>query len=111
MANYLGQNVIDVNDTPFKAYKPFDWAMYFIESYGSIDGAHHKQWVMDQVARIYNGTPVIIHVARWDDGNLEYRVTLDEPTEAYENWVRSMLGEYDEENDEYEYDYDPGIAP
>lgn len=28
-----------------------DAAMELIERYGGIDGAHHKQWVLDQVAR------------------------------------------------------------
>ncbi len=27
-----------------------------IEEYGSIDGAHHKQWLLDQVVRVACGT-------------------------------------------------------
>ena len=111
MAKFLGEEVVDVKLTPFKDYNSFDWAMYFIESYGQFDGGHHKQWVMDQVARLYNGTGVIIKLARWDDGNMEYRVTLDEPTEKYQQWVREMQGEYDEEEEEYEYGYDEGTPP
>lgn len=57
-----------------------------IEQYGGIDGGDHKQWVIDQVMRIIKG----------DD---------------YENWVKDMKGEWDEEYGDYEYDWDEGIAP
>ena len=30
-------------------------AMEFINEYGHIDGAHHKQWVLDQIARVLLG--------------------------------------------------------
>ena len=30
-------------------------AMEFISRYGYIDGGHHKQWVLDQVARVLLG--------------------------------------------------------
>ncbi len=85
--------------------------MYFIERYGQIDGSHHKTWVLDQVARIFKGTEVIVKEARWANGNTEYRVTLAEPSEAYKAWVIEMKGEWDAENEEYEYNYDEGIAP
>lgn len=49
--------------------------------------------------------------ARWENGHTEWRVTLAEPSEDYLKWVRMMKGEYDDENNEYEYDYDVGIAP
>lgn len=76
-----------------------------------IDGAHHKAWVLDQVARIYNGTAVIVKLAKWSDGQEEYRVWLDEPTPKYDDWVKDYRGQYDEEENCYEYDYDEGIAP
>lgn len=108
MKGYLGEIVVNKEDTPFKDYTRFDWAMYFIESYGQIDGSHHKDWVMDQVARIYNGTPVIIKQAKWDNGRTEWRIDLDEPTEKYHEWVRDMKNGEDGEDS---YSYDEGIAP
>lgn len=64
-----------------KYYKVMD----IIERYGQIDGSHHKQWCLDQIARIIKG----------DD---------------YDAWVKEMLGEKDSDGC-YEYDYDEGIPP
>lgn len=118
---YLGTEVLDVSETPYKDYSRFDWAMYFIEGYGQIDGSHHKDWVMDQVARIYNGVEIEIKVARWDCGLEEYRVNLLEPNNEYNNWVLKMQGyiesdeglvmPLDEDGEEECYSYDEGIAP
>ena len=57
--------------------------MNLIESYGGIDGAHHKQWIIDQVARIIKGF-------------------------QYEQWVTEMK---DGEDGPESYSYDEGIAP
>jgi hypothetical protein len=111
MAKYLGETPVDVKTHPeFKNYTPADWAMYFIERFGQIDGGHHKQWVLDQVARILKGTPVEVRLAKWADGHEEYRVsTAETPSKEYLKWVEEMKGELD--GDEYEYDYDEGTAP
>lgn len=117
MAEYLGEFPVDIESSKFKGYKPFDWAMYFIEHYGQIDGSDHKNWVMDQVARIYNGMQVDVVVAKWDNGYEEYRVNIrDDESEEYKKWVTKM--EYpegedarDEEGDSIYYEYDPGVAP
>jgi len=111
MEGYLGDFDIELKDTKFKDYTKENWAMYWIGSYGQIDGDHHKLWVLDQVARILKGTPVIVKEARWANGHKEYREWLGEPTQEYLDWIKMMKGKYDEENDEYEYDYDEGIAP
>jgi len=58
-------------------------ALEFIERYGGIDGAHHKCWVIDQVAR-----------------------TLLE--ESYPQWVIEMK---DGEDGPNTYDWDEGIPP
>lgn len=109
MSKYLGCEVVDVAQTPYKEYTPSDWAMEFIGQYGQIDGAHHKQWVLDQVARILRGTPVVVSMAQWDDGQHEYRIQTGEPSIEYTSWVEEMLGE--EIDGECEYTYDEGIAP
>ncbi len=116
MSKYLGEEIIDINThTIFKNFTASDWAMYFVEKYGQIDGDHHKQWVLDMVARALNGCIPIIKLAKWDNGSKEYRISYyDEiakkylDNEKYLYWVSKM--EFDEEENEY-YGYDTGIAP
>jgi hypothetical protein len=52
---------------------------------------------LDQVARIYNGTRVIVSIAKRSDGTQEYRIKLDEFTLKYKKWVKDMKGEYNED--------------
>jgi hypothetical protein len=111
MDGYLGETIVDVKDTPYANYTKSDWALYFITCYGSIDGAHHKDWVLDQCARVLNGTEVIIKQAEWDNGLKEYRITTGKKSKKYKKFVKECLGEYDEEMEEYEYRYEKGIAP
>lgn len=115
MTKYLGEFLVDIETSSFADWTPSDWAMYWIGSYGQIDGSHHKQWVLDQVARVLKGTPVILMEARWqnDDGSIEteFRPSVNEPSQDYLDWVEEMRGSYDPESEEYEYDYDNGIAP
>lgn len=117
MDNYLGEFPVDIKThTEFSKYTLADWALLFIGMYGQIDGGHHKQWVIDQVARILNGTPVLVTEARWNyNGKIstEYRFRVDTPTEDYNKWVKEMRGEWIKNDDfeGYEYDYDEGIAP
>ena len=103
---YLGEKQVDIKDTPFIAYENADWALYFVEKYGQIDGSHHKAWVLDQVARVLKGGEVVISMAVWDNGHIEYRVSVN-PSKAYHNWVEHM--ETDEKGETY--NYDKGIAP
>lgn len=71
-----------------------DKALDLIGRYGCIDGAHHKDWVLDQVARALHGGVEI-------DG----RYTA---TEKYRLWVACLkAGEDGPET----YGYDEGIAP
>ena len=108
---YLGETLIDIKKDPnFKDFTAQDWAMKYIELYGGFGGSHHKAWVLDQVSRILKGTPIILKLAKWSDGLQEYRFETGEPSPEYLQWVQLMLGEKDE-NGEYEYDYDEGIAP
>jgi len=62
----------------------FQEVLDLIENYGGTDGAHHKQWVLDQIVRILTG-------------------------KHYELWVTNY-----EDRDEFgdpEYEWDTGIAP
>lgn len=100
---YLGEKLVNQEDSPFKGFTAVDWAMHYILRYGQIDGSHHKTWVLDQVIRILNGTPIILKLAKWDDGQEEYRFITGKPSKEYKAWVRhSKKGGYD---------YDEGIAP
>lgn len=77
--------------------------MLYIESYGQIDGDHHKAWVLDQVARILMGTQVESVMAKWDDGHQEERFSTGEPSAEYKTWVNEARNDG--------YDYYEGIAP
>jgi len=54
--------------------------------YGQIDGGHHKMWVMDQMIRRITG-------------------------KNYEDFVKDYQGEYNEEEEYFDYEWDEGIAP
>jgi len=106
MAEYLGATIVPQNQTPYADYTADQWALLYIFKYGPIDGDHHKTWVLDQVTRILNGASVEIKLAKWDNGNEEYRFNVGE-SEAYNKWVE----EYRFDEDGEEYGYDEGIAP
>ena len=105
---YLGEFPVDVSTHPeYSKYTSADWAMVFIGKYGGFDGDHHKQWVIDQVARILKGTPIIVVQARWEDHEPEDRfMVVDPPSEEYKAWVvRMTTGENEG------YGWDEGVAP
>lgn len=95
---YLGE--FPAPDSDEANYSKEEMAIEYIGRYGYIDGDHHKQWVLDQVARILMGTPVLVTEARWSDGNSEIRLRTGEPSAEYFEW----RGENFDEDDE-------GIAP
>ncbi len=108
---YLGETIVNVEDSPYKGFTKEQWILKYIESYGQIDGSHHKQWILDQIARIIHNTPITIKLAKWSKGTKEYYIYgTDAPSKEYLDWVEEMK-EYDAENDEYVYGYDEGIAP
>ena len=106
MKGYLGET--DVSDQ--HDISPTDGALMFVEMYGGIDGAHHKDWVLDQVARILNGAPITVKLAKWADGTEDIRYSVGE-SEQYHEWVKTVRGEWDEDEECFEYGYDEGIAP
>ena len=89
MENYLGTFPVKLKDTPFAAFTSAHWVLYYIERYGGIDGALHKQWLIDQIARILNGGPVNVVEARWGGGHTEYRVNVSS-CDQYTAWVTKM---------------------
>ena len=63
--------------------KKIETALGLIARYGGIDGAHHKQWVLDQVVRSLTGP-------------------------GYAEWVREQKAGDDGPDT---YDWDEGIPP
>jgi len=104
MKGYLGEFDTEIN----REFTAHDWALWYIGRYGGFDGDHHKTWVLDQVARILHGTPVIRKEARWDNGHAEFRAWTGDPSAGYQEWVREMK---DGEDGPDTYGYDEGIAP
>lgn len=115
MKNYLGEFPVDVAKHPvYSKWIAADWAMLFIGKYGGIDGDHHKTWVLDQVARILKGTPVVVVQARWNNHEPEDRFTVaSPPSKTYTQWVKEMKGPWVKTKyyEGWEYGYDEGIAP
>ncbi len=103
MKNFLGETSVDQKDTPYRNYDEEDWAIEYIVRYGWIDGAPHKNWVFDQVCRILKGTPIILKLAKWKNGQEEYRFVTGEPTEAYHDMVKNAVEDPE--------DWDIGCAP
>lgn len=107
MEGYLGEKIINIEESEYALYTPQDWIMLWIERYGSIGGDHHKAWLLDQIARILRGTKVIIKIAEWNN-HTETRFDLDDPPQEYWDWIKEMkFGEDGEDT----YNYDFGIAP
>jgi len=68
---------------PSRMLPAIDKALRLIERYGGTDGAHHKQWVIDQVARALTGSD-------------------------YRKWVKAMKAGDDGPDT---YDWEEGVAP
>lgn len=105
---YLGKEFVNIENTEFANYTEKDWILLFIEQYGSIDGSHHKAWLLDQIARIALGNKISIKKAKWSNGQEEFRFNLEDPTPEYVEWVKRLKEGEDGPNT---YAYDEGIAP
>lgn len=106
IGKYLGEFPIALEASPLAGMSERQLALEYVFNYGQSDGAHHKQWVLDQVARILNGAPPVnLRVARWDDGTEEFRYEIGESTE-YHDWVLRYKDV--DENGEEQYSYDEG---
>lgn len=108
MEGYLGEFEVDIKDTPYANYTVQDWILFYIGSYGQIDGEHHKLWVMDICAQLIHGLELNITEARWADGTKEYRIRTGEPPLPYLHWVTEQMEGEDGPNT---YAYDPGSPP
>jgi hypothetical protein len=115
MKGYLGERILTRSEVEQlglhkaqEVYSSSTAIQLWIEQYSGCDGAHHKDWLIDQIARINLGAEIIVSEASWDNGTKELRYELDKPTEKYLDWVASMK---DGEDGPDTYDYNTGIAP
>jgi hypothetical protein len=104
---YLGEFPLEIIDTTDPA-KAIEYALLYNGNYGGIDGEHHKMWVLDQMSRVLLGTPVIVTVARWQNGQEEKRYVTGAPSAKYVEWVKKLRAGKDGPET---YGYDEGIAP
>ena len=65
---------------------------------GVFDGAHHKDWVIDQMVRALTGCPMVTRTAKDYAGN-EYSYETQGESEEYLRFTRELGG------------WDEGIAP
>ncbi len=111
--DYLGETLLPtLTGTPYDHHDAHTWALQIIEDFGGSDGGDHKSWVLDQVARVLLGTPVAVRLARWANGQQEYRyATVEPPSQQYLDWVARKNGPADPITGETEYDHDTGTTP
>lgn len=107
---YLGETVVQKSETPFANDTASDTALRMIFMCGQIDGAHHKAWCLDQVARILHDSEVIYSKREWSNGHVEWAIRVGHVSDDYVKWVQAYRGDYDSDGHP-EYDYDVGIAP
>ena len=82
-------------------------ALSIINDCGGIDGGHHKQWVLDQVARALTGCPMVTEQAIAYTGQ-PYEYEAQGESEEYKEWVRKHKDGVAGPETE---DWDTGIAP
>jgi hypothetical protein len=76
-----------------------------LDQASNVDGAHHKQWIIDQMVRALTGCPDVVRESR--DGSYTYETQGE--SEEYVAWRRAYEGDPD---DEASYClWDEGIAP
>lgn len=86
MTSDAWRELIRLENETESLWKRIERAIELAWGYGQIDGAHHKTWVIDQMVRELAGP-------------------------AYKDFVSEYRGEYDEDYEEFEYEWDEGIPP
>lgn len=86
-----------------------------LDSYSQIDGAHHKAWVLDQIARVITGDKYDKFIAHYCFDGLE--IPDEETLQKYRKIAEGDYYEGDYSEDEINlvegsyYEWDEGIAP
>jgi hypothetical protein len=76
-------------------------------AYGGFDGAHHKDWTIDQMVRALTGCPVVEESAKDCHGN-PYTYKAQGESEEYQELVAEAC---DGEDGPETYTWETGIAP
>lgn len=76
--------------------------------YGGIDGAHHKDWVIDQMVRALTGCPMVEKTEEDCRGN-DYTFLARVESEDYKAFVRAACNPDGTEEDEYTWS--EGVPP
>lgn len=78
-----------------------------IAEWGSVDGDHHKMWVIDQMVRTLTGCPTV-RVEKTGPNGDDWSYDALGESEEYLEWVRTFQ---DGEDGPETYLWDVGIAP
>lgn len=82
-------------------------ALEEIFEYGGIDGADHKQWLLDRVVRVLTNCP-LVQKSAIDAHGKEYTYETYGESVEYLKWVEKYQ---DGEDGPFTYEWDIGIAP
>ena len=82
-------------------------ALTYAHKYASIDGSHHKAWVIDQMVRALTGCPVV-QVQATDSKGHQFTYPAQDKGPEYVEFIRSHN---DGEDGPDTYEWDEGIAP
>lgn len=82
-------------------------ALDYIVQYGGTDGAHHKQWVLDQVTRALTGCPMVT-VSATDVNGIPY--TYEKQGDG-EDYIKLVAWACDGEDGPDTYAWDEGCPP
>jgi hypothetical protein len=101
---YLKGELVDTSThETYSNFKPADFAMLYIKMYGCIDGAHRKDWLIDQIARILLDATVEVRLAFWASEKTEYRFEVLDDSPEYTKFVQDTI--------DHGYEYKVGIPP
>lgn len=81
-------------------------ALAIAVAYGGIDGAHHKDWTIDQMVRALTGCPVKIETST--SNGIPYEFETQGESKAYKKLVAQAC---DGEDGPETYSWETGIAP
>lgn len=78
-------------------------------TYSQVDGAHHKDWAIDQMVRALCGAE--IERVDVEKANSSYSYEQQGESQEYNDFIVSYRGEWDEEWGCYEYSWNKGTPP
>jgi len=87
--------------------KRIDKTLEIAMSYGGIDGAHHKDWTLDQMVRALTGCPMETHEATDSEGN-PYTYESQGESDEYQSFVAEAC---DGEDGPETYTWEEGTPP